>query len=104
MIELGAIELIGRHANVQYWECLNIPATKTKAAERKESIFSSADKLRRIPEAQMMLEHLGFKEPASLIERAVESCIEANETPVELQGNLGTKEVGDAVCRRIRES
>ena len=60
LIELGAIELIGRHANVQYWECLNIPATKTKAAQRKESIFSSADKLRRIPEAQMMLAQLGY--------------------------------------------
>ena len=52
---------------------------------------------------QMMLEHLGFKEPASLIEQAVMGCIEAEETPVELQGKLGTKEVGDAVCRRIKE-
>ena len=52
---------------------------------------------------QMMLEHLGFQEPAALIEQAVMGCIEAEETPVELQGKLGTKEVGDAVCRRIRE-
>ena len=53
---------------------------------------------------QMMLEHLGFQEPAALIEQAVMGCIEAEETPVELQGELGTKEVGDAVCRRIKES
>lgn len=53
--------------------------------------------------AQMMLEHFGFKEPASLIERAVEACIEAGETPRELEGDLGTREVGDAVCRRVRE-
>lgn len=52
---------------------------------------------------QMMLEHLGYREPASLIERAVMGCIDAEETPVELQGKLGTKEVGDAVCRRIKE-
>ncbi len=52
---------------------------------------------------QMMLEHLGFQEPAALIEQAVMGCIEAEETPVELQGKLGTKEVGDAVCRRIKE-
>lgn len=52
---------------------------------------------------QMMLAHLDFQEPASLIEQAVMGCIEAEETPVELQGKLGTKEVGDAVCRRIKE-
>jgi 3-isopropylmalate dehydrogenase len=52
--------------------------------------------------AQMMLEHLGFVEPASLIERAVIECIEAGEKPRELQGGMGTREVGDAVCRRIR--
>ncbi|MEM7241668.1 MAG: peptidoglycan-binding protein [Pseudomonadota bacterium] len=60
LIELGAIELIGRHANVQYWECLNIPSVNTKAQERKETVFSSGDKLRRIPEAQKMLAQLGY--------------------------------------------
>jgi 3-isopropylmalate dehydrogenase len=53
--------------------------------------------------AHMMLEHLGFTETAPLVERAVIDCIQAEETPVELQGKLGTREVGDAVCRRIRE-
>jgi 3-isopropylmalate dehydrogenase len=53
--------------------------------------------------AQMMLEHLGFAETAAFVESAVIGCIEAEETPVELQGKLGTREVGDAVCRRIRE-
>ena len=48
-------------------------------------------------------DHLGFSEAASLVEGAVVGCIESEETPVELQGNLGTREVGDAVCRRIRE-
>jgi isocitrate/isopropylmalate dehydrogenase len=51
----------------------------------------------------MMLEHLGFSETAALVESAVIGCVEAEETPVELQGKLGTREVGDAVCRRIRE-
>lgn len=53
--------------------------------------------------AQMMLEHLGHAGPASLIERAVVDSIASEETPRELGGNLGTREVGDAVCRRIRE-
>jgi 3-isopropylmalate dehydrogenase len=53
--------------------------------------------------AQMMLEYLGYAEPAALIEKAVVACIEAGESPRELKGELGTMEVGDAVCRRIKE-
>lgn len=52
---------------------------------------------------QLMLDHLGFGEAATLVERAVVDCIEKHETPKELRGDLGTSEVGDAVCRRIRE-
>ena len=53
--------------------------------------------------AQMMVEHLGFAEAGTLIERAVVSCIEGKETPKEIGGELGTREVGDAVCRRMKE-
>ncbi|GLQ35378.1 hypothetical protein GCM10007939_16610 [Amylibacter marinus] len=60
LVELGAIELIGRHANVPYWECLNIPATKQRQTNRKEIVFSSADKPLRIPEVQKMLTQLGY--------------------------------------------
>jgi 3-isopropylmalate dehydrogenase len=62
-----------------------------------------ANPLGAILSIQLMLEHLGFGEPASLIERAVVDCIEKQETPKELGGSLGTSQVGDAVCRRIRE-
>ncbi len=54
--------------------------------------------------AQMMIEHLGFREEGALIEKAVVDCIANGETPKELGGALGTREVGDAVARRIRES
>ena len=60
LVELGAIELIGRHANVAYWECLNIPAVKQRRTNRKEIVFSSADKPFRIPEVQEMLQKLGY--------------------------------------------
>jgi 3-isopropylmalate dehydrogenase len=53
--------------------------------------------------AQMMLDHLGFKEEAALVEKAVIAAIENRETPQELGGALGTREVGAAVSRRIRE-
>jgi 3-isopropylmalate dehydrogenase len=53
--------------------------------------------------AQMMLEHLGFRDEAALVEKAVVTAIEDGETPSELGGSLGTREVGAAVSRRIRE-
>ncbi|MGH9320643.1 MAG: 3-isopropylmalate dehydrogenase [Vicinamibacteria bacterium] len=52
---------------------------------------------------QMMLEHLGFRDEAALVERAVVASIEHKETPKELGGDLGTREVGESVSRRIRE-
>lgn len=60
LVELGAIELVGRHANVPYWECLNIPAVKQRRTNHKEIVFSSADKPLRIPEVQRMLQTLGY--------------------------------------------
>jgi len=53
--------------------------------------------------AQMMLDHLGFRDEAALVEKAVVAAIENGETPRELGGSLGTREVGEAVSRRIRE-
>ncbi len=53
--------------------------------------------------AQMMLDHLGFRDEAVLVEKAVVGAIENRETPQELGGSLGTREVGAAVSRRIRE-
>ena len=53
--------------------------------------------------AQMMLAHLGAAEPAALLEQAVIACVERGETPSELGGPLGTREVGDAVSARLRK-
>jgi len=53
--------------------------------------------------AQMMLEHLGFRDEGALVEKAVVAAIENRETPRELGGSLGTREVGEAVSKRIRE-
>jgi 3-isopropylmalate dehydrogenase len=52
---------------------------------------------------QMMLEHLGFKGESALIETAIRECIREDECTPDIGGNLGTRESGDAVCRRIRE-
>jgi 3-isopropylmalate dehydrogenase len=53
---------------------------------------------------QMMLDHLGFDSEASIIESTIRECIRENECTSDLGGKLGTREVGDAVCRRIKKS
>lgn len=59
LVELGLIELIGRHAGVPYWTCLAEPETDALGNERKEKRF-----VRRVPaplpEVQRMLAVLGY--------------------------------------------
>ncbi len=62
-----------------------------------------ANPMGAILSAQMMLEHLRWVEEAALIEKSVRACIKEYECTAEIGGSLGTREVGDAVCRRIRE-
>jgi 3-isopropylmalate dehydrogenase len=51
----------------------------------------------------MLLDHLGFKSEAILIEAAIRECIREDECTPDIGGQLGTKEAGEAVCRRLRE-
>ena len=51
--------------------------------------------------AAMMLEYLGHRAEADVIERAVISAIEAGETTHDLGGTLGTKAAGEAVENRL---
>jgi 3-isopropylmalate dehydrogenase len=52
---------------------------------------------------QMMLEYLGLKSEGLLIEASIRECIREDECTPDIGGKLGTREAGDAVCRRIRE-
>jgi 3-isopropylmalate dehydrogenase len=51
--------------------------------------------------AAMMLEYLGFRSEASLIEEAVRETIRAGETTHDLGGTLGTQAAGEAVRQRL---
>ena len=62
-----------------------------------------ANPLGAIMSAQMMLAHLGLEEEARAVETAVQECVRAGECTEDVQGKLGTREVGAAVCRRIRQ-
>ncbi len=63
-----------------------------------------ANPMGAIMSAQIMLDHLGWLEEARLIESAVQQCVRDGECTADLLGSLGTREVGAAVCRRIRRT
>ena len=49
----------------------------------------------------MMLEYLGYPEPAKAIERAVRAAIFDHQTTKDLGGNLSTEQAGEAIRRRL---
>jgi 3-isopropylmalate dehydrogenase len=49
----------------------------------------------------MMLEHLGLKDAARAVENAVITCVTAGLTTRDVGGSLGTREVGDAVLKKL---
>jgi 3-isopropylmalate dehydrogenase len=51
--------------------------------------------------AAMMLEHLGMNEAAQAVENAVIACVTEGKTTQDIGGELGTREVGDAILRKI---
>ncbi|MFQ5640302.1 MAG: 3-isopropylmalate dehydrogenase [bacterium] len=51
----------------------------------------------------LMLDHLGFADANTQIEKAVVEAIRTGNTARDLGGNLGTREVGDFICERIKE-
>ncbi len=51
--------------------------------------------------AGMMLEHLGMTDAARRIEDAVIACVNEDKTTRDIGGNLGTREVGDAVTAKL---
>src|SRR5499433_93610 len=51
--------------------------------------------------AAMMLEHLGLNEAARSVENAVIACVNEGRTTRDVGGNLGTREVADAVLAKL---
>lgn len=59
LIEVGAIELLGRHAGVPYWTCLDSVTTNAQQNERKERAVRQETEVGRVVEAQEILSSLG---------------------------------------------
>jgi 3-isopropylmalate dehydrogenase len=51
--------------------------------------------------AAMMLEYLGLNDAAQAVENAVVTCVNEGQTTRDVGGSLGTREVADAVLKRI---
>lgn len=66
-----------------------------------------ANPLAQILSAAMLLEHFGLKDEGSTIRAAVNASLNANVRTPELQvaggAHYGTKEVGEWICKKIRE-
>jgi 3-isopropylmalate dehydrogenase len=62
-----------------------------------------ANPLAAIQTAGLMLAHLGHAALAERIDRAVRAAIAQGRTTPDLGGTLGTAEVGDWICRALRE-
>ena len=62
-----------------------------------------ANPLAAILAVRMMLEHLGFRDQADLVEKAVIQSIKDGETTPDIGGRLGTRQVGEFVCQTIRK-
>jgi 3-isopropylmalate dehydrogenase len=62
-----------------------------------------ANPIGAIMSAQMLLEHLGWEAEAAMIVTAVQDCLRAGECTEDIQGTLGTREAGAAVCRRLEK-
>lgn len=64
LIEVGLIELLGRHAGVPYWTCLAETHTSAKSNGKKERKFVNSLASGHLQEAQEMLLALGYlKQP-----------------------------------------
>ena len=58
LVELGTIELLGRHARIPYWQCLNIRQTNQKLDNLDDLGFSESPKY--VLKVQEMLTFLGY--------------------------------------------
>jgi 3-isopropylmalate dehydrogenase len=63
-----------------------------------------ANPMGAILSAALMLEHLGWKEEAARLEKAVEWAVHNGQTTADIGGKKGTREVGNAIVARLRSA
>ncbi|MDG1530237.1 MAG: peptidoglycan-binding domain-containing protein [Paracoccaceae bacterium] len=60
LVELGAIELLGKHSRLPYWNCLSLPTVKTERKGVKEVAAAALGATPIISKAQTLLSELGY--------------------------------------------
>jgi hypothetical protein len=67
LIELGTLELLGRHAGVPYWECLNTGLADQKRDNKSHASFKVNGIGAHLPEVDRMLAKLGHLDSAAQV-------------------------------------
>lgn len=77
LVELGVIELLGRHAKVPYGQCLNIEPANEKLENAKRNDFLTTPNSAKISQSQDMLKKLGYLKtsPTGLMDRNTHAAI-----------------------------
>lgn len=75
LVELGLIELLGKHSGVPYWECLNSPSVDARAEQRRERQHVMRPK--DVKQVQSQLISLGYLQgrPTSELDAKTRSAI-----------------------------
>jgi 3-isopropylmalate dehydrogenase len=60
-----------------------------------------ANPIAAILAAKMMLDHLGYEEMGSLIQKAVRNCLDAGKYTADMGGKLSTKDAGEAIKKEL---
>ncbi|WP_165586956.1 peptidoglycan-binding protein [Pseudaestuariivita atlantica] len=72
LVELGAIELLGRHARVPYWTCLSLPVEHPRQADLRERLVTRIPTALQVGKVQDGLIELGYLSAAAARGRMTE--------------------------------
>jgi len=102
LVELGTIELLGRHAGVPYWQCLSHPDVKVARRGVAERAETTRPGPARVAEAQKLLISLGYLSgtASGTLDRLTRRAIARFQSDEKL---LASGEVDHDLIRRLRQ-
>lgn len=102
LIELGVIELLGRHSGVPYWTCLARDDTDAWREDVQETEETLRPRSIRLSDVQQALIDLGYMEgrPTGRVDRATRTAIARFQTE---EGLIASGRVDYDLWRRLKE-
>ncbi len=103
LVELGVIELLGRHAKISYWECLNIEPTNEKKQNLKQRGYKATPKTLSVSNAQRMLKKLKYlsDEPSGIMDRKTYAALSKFQSDNRL---IATGDLNYDTYERLRQA